>query len=175
MRWWYQIHLGGPRHRGLSIAGRHVNPQNRRVRRVAECAGLINRDVRYITSSNLVAPTKFSIIIKMEYIGKSKEPSSAERLVRLYDWVRLEEQDGRTIVCGGILPAKEIRVGQEWVSTSNHVVTIYNVRPIKSHDGNIIDHEIYYSWGKKISIKLSFAFQCRYCLIVQNSNYTEKS
>ena len=95
------------------------------------------------------------------------------QLVRLYDWLRFEESYGETIACGGIFPAKEIKVGQRWQGTGNHVVTVSRVRPIKSGDGEIIDHEVYYQWRdsseEKSHSKLAFAFQCRYCLILPNA------
>ncbi len=41
------------------------------------------------------------------------------RLAKLYDWFRLEEQNGEMIACGGIFPAYEIKAGQRFLSYPN--------------------------------------------------------
>jgi hypothetical protein len=119
-------------------------------------------------------------------MNKPQDPEAAEtvqttsvpavdlpRLVRLYNWLRVEEQHGETIACGGIFPANEIQRGQRWQGSGNHVVTVTQVRPIKSDEGDIIDYEVCYQWrdssGDKSHRKLAFAFQCRYCLILPNT------
>ena len=87
---------------------------------------------------------------------------SVDRLVRLYDWLRIEEQHGETIACGGIFPAGEIKAGQRWQGSGGCVVTVEIVN----------DRSVYYSWeergAKKTHDKSHFAFQCRYCLILPN-------
>jgi hypothetical protein len=109
-------------------------------------------------------------------MDKPQDPAAAEtarttdipavdlpRLVRLYDWLRVEAHHGETIACGGIFPAQEIKEGQRWQGSSGHTVTVENVD----------DHSVYYSWverGTKMTHdKAHFAFQCRYCLILPNT------
>lgn len=77
--------------------------------------------------------------------------------------MRLEVKHSRVLLCGHILSPEFILVGQRWASAdgSNREVTVSNV------DGDWIE----YTWsdGDGAAVyhaKLSFAFQCRYCLIV---------
>ena len=87
---------------------------------------------------------------------------SVDRLVRLYDWLRIEEYHGKTIACGGIFPPHEIKEGQLWQASGGGTVTVERVN----------DHSVYYSWEergtKKTHDKSHFAFQCRYCLVLPN-------
>lgn len=89
-----------------------------------------------------------------------------ERLVRLYNWLRVEEHHGKMIACGGIFPAEEIKAGQQWQGSSGHTVTVDRVN----------DHSVYYSWVERGTTmthdKAHFAFQCRYCLILPNKSQT---
>ena len=76
---------------------------------------------------------------------------------------------GRAILCGVILPINKIRVGQEWVGSSGHLVKVY---AIKDKD------QIYYKWrGRDVEWeyhdKDSFSFQCRYCLDVTGVNVSD--
>jgi hypothetical protein len=88
---------------------------------------------------------------------------SVDRLVRLYDWLRIEVWHGETIACGGIFPAEEIKAGQRWQGSGGGVVIVKSVN----------DHSVYYSWEehgeRREHDKLHFAFQCRYCLILPNT------
>lgn len=83
-----------------------------------------------------------------------------DRLVRLYGWLRIEEHHGRTIACGGIFPAEEVKAGQLWQDSCGGVVTV----------DRVCDHSVYYSWegcgARKTYDKSHFAFQCRYCLVL---------
>lgn len=84
------------------------------------------------------------------------------RLVRIYNWLRIEEHHGEMIACGGIFHAEEIKAGQRWQGSSGHTVTVDSVNA----------HSVYYSWvdrGTTVThSKAHFAFQCRYCLILPN-------
>lgn len=87
--------------------------------------------------------------------------------------MRIEEHYGEKIVCDHIYKHDEIKVGQRWQGSSGNVVTVEKVKSILEHDedGEVIDHVIHYYWydsmGKKVTHnKLAFAFQCRYCLII---------
>jgi len=76
--------------------------------------------------------------------------------------MRFEKHNGNWQVCGYIFPNSEIKVGQRWQGVSGNIVTI---------EKNESD-DIYYSWmekGEKVfHDKTTFAFQCRYCLILDN-------
>lgn len=93
---------------------------------------------------------------------RSEAAVDVPRLVRLYDWLRVEEHHGNMIACGGIFPAEEIKAGQRWQGSSGHTVTVDGVN----------EHSIYYSWIESGTTmthnKEHFAFQCRYCLILPN-------
>jgi hypothetical protein len=108
-------------------------------------------------------------------MDKKQDPEAAEtvqttnvpavdlpRLVRLYDWLRVEQHHGEVIACGGIFPSREIQEGQRWQGSSGHTVTVECVN----------GHSVHYSWverGTKMTHdKAHFAFQCRYCLILPN-------
>jgi len=98
----------------------------------------------------------------MKTTANQKPEVVQQRLVRLYNWLRLERHHDETIACGGIFPADEIKEGQRWQESSGHTVTVECVN----------DHSVYYSWrerGTKMTHdKAHFAFQCRYCLILPN-------
>lgn len=74
---------------------------------------------------------------------------------------RIEQHHGRTIVCGYIFPLNEIKPGQEWQGSSGSVVTIESVDA---------DGWVTYWWTergeRKSHTKEAFAFQCRYCLVL---------
>ena len=77
--------------------------------------------------------------------------------------MRIENQCGNNIVCGHIFPADEIMPGQVWQASGGATVEIVSVN----------DGDVTYAWtekGKRVDhTKASFAFQCRYCLIVPNA------
>jgi hypothetical protein len=85
--------------------------------------------------------------------------------------VRTELVNGRWLLCGHILPANKIEVGQVWAPTSggNHTVTVFDVDQFGW---------VRYSWldgGKEISNeKEAFAFQCRYCLVLPTEQIPEE-
>lgn len=75
---------------------------------------------------------------------------------------RVETVHGRHLLCGGVIPDHMVKTGQRWASAdgSNREVQVTSA-----------DTEwVGYTWseGEK-SIhheKLNFAFQCRYCLVL---------
>lgn len=77
--------------------------------------------------------------------------------------MRIEVVNGRKLVCGHIYPTNEIKAGQVWAAAdgANRTVTVVKV------DGDWVKYE----WEEKCAIvdhtKLAFAFQCRYCLVVE--------
>lgn len=87
-------------------------------------------------------------------------------LTEKYPDLRIEEHHGNNIVCGGVLPTHEIKVGQRWQDSGGNVVEV-----IKVKIGGFNEY-VEWSWeeyGKtKTHEKTSFAFQCRYCLIVED-------
>ena len=77
--------------------------------------------------------------------------------------MRIETVCGRKLVCGHIYPTNEIKVGQIWAAADGSDRT---VRVLKV-DGDWVEYE-WQELGKTISHeKLAFAFQCRYCLVVE--------
>jgi hypothetical protein len=89
------------------------------------------------------------------------EENPKTRLCRLYCGVRFEEHHNRVIACGAIFPSTEIKPDQHWQGSAGNLVTIDNVDSIW----------VYYHWeegGNKIQhCKTPFAFQCRYCLAME--------
>lgn len=77
---------------------------------------------------------------------------------------RIELQNGFKILCGTILPASKLGVGQRWLGGGSKTpVTIVEVT-VNSGDVWIT----YESPLQKRHSKLAFAFQCRYCLVVED-------
>lgn len=72
------------------------------------------------------------------------------------------DSSGNRIVCGHIYPLSEIRVGSRWVGSTGGKVTVTKVDEkgwIHYDQTNGPPHQ-----------KDSFSFQCRYCLILENTN-----
>ena len=77
--------------------------------------------------------------------------------------MRIENQYGNNIVCGHIFPADEIMPGQVWQASGGATVEIVSV-----NDGDVTSSLT--EKGKRVEhTKASFAFQCRYCLILPNN------
>jgi hypothetical protein len=76
--------------------------------------------------------------------------------------MRIEEHHGKKVVCGHFFPITEIKVGQVWQGGLGACVTITKV--------DIDRDQIYYAWeeagGVNVHNKEAFAFQCRYCKVV---------
>lgn len=74
---------------------------------------------------------------------------------------RIEVQYGRAILCGVILCKDDIEPGQVWQGSSGTTVTVQAV----DSDGWVT-----YGWAEgdapRTHTKDSFAFQCRYCLVI---------
>jgi len=75
----------------------------------------------------------------------------------------IEEHHGRMIVCQHIYKPEEIVIGCRWQGSGGSVVTVESICNLGW---------VTYSWTdvngvKKTHEKESFAFQCRYCLIVE--------
>lgn len=77
---------------------------------------------------------------------------SLDRLVRLYDWLRIEEHHGKTIACGGIFPADEIEAGQLWQGSGGGMVTVECVN----------DKSVYYSWEERGTKKSTTSLTSRF-------------
>ena len=75
--------------------------------------------------------------------------------------MRVEQHNGRYILCGAILPTEFIKHGQLWMSSGNLIVRVTYVKN---------GEWVYYSWEEQGEVrqysKDSFAFQCRYCLVL---------
>ena len=84
--------------------------------------------------------------------------------------------DGRKAVVRHFFKPHEIKVGSRWARAdgSKGYVTVDKVKvyPASDHEENHW-YEIYYSWEKQgqkaTHHKESFAFQCRYCLIIEEN------
>lgn len=76
--------------------------------------------------------------------------------------MRVEEVLGRYLLCGGIVPRERVQPGQTWAAASggNHTVTVDAV------DDEWIDYSWIENGTRKTHTKLNFAFQCRYCLVL---------
>lgn len=78
---------------------------------------------------------------------------------------------GHKAIVRHIFKREELKVGQKWIGGSGNVVTIEDIKVYPSkHENDKPFYDIYYSWYengvKKTHDKDHFAFQCRYCLIV---------
>lgn len=76
--------------------------------------------------------------------------------------MRIEEHHGKKIVCGHIFPISEFEPGQRWQASGGATVIITKV--------DVANDRIHYAWqdagGVNVHTKECFAFQCRYCKIV---------
>ena len=77
--------------------------------------------------------------------------------------MRDEEHFGRKIVCGHMFPVSGIVPGQKWQSSSGNIVTVQAVK------GDWVEYAWTTGEGHMEHEKDSFSFQCRYCLIVEES------
>lgn len=77
--------------------------------------------------------------------------------------MRIEvDKHGNKIVCGHIYPANEIKIGSRWVSSGSNFVTVTRV---DEHG------EVYYDQRRgDPHHKNYFSFQCRYCLIIEDTS-----
>lgn len=84
--------------------------------------------------------------------------------------MRVETIHGRYLLCGGVIPAEDVEVGQIWspADGSNRSVRVEAV----TRDF------VTYSWKEGDSFKehskLNFAFQCRYCLVLPTNEVPRK-
>lgn len=79
--------------------------------------------------------------------------------------MRTEIINGRKLVCGHILNASELKVGQQWspADGSDRVVVIRALEPYgKAGEVAVLYGE---HGNDRTYDKDSFSFQCRYCLI----------
>lgn len=79
-------------------------------------------------------------------------------------------KNGYKFIVGHFFKAYEIEVGSRWISSSGGIVT---VESINSYGIPNPWYEVVYSWEengeKKTHDKDVFSFQCRYCLIVEDT------
>jgi hypothetical protein len=77
--------------------------------------------------------------------------------------MRVEVVNGRKLLCGQILKLDQLAVGQIWASASGADRTV----KITDIDGDWVRYE-WVQGGKPASNeKEAFAFQCRYCLVME--------
>lgn len=75
--------------------------------------------------------------------------------------MRIETHHGRQIVCGHIFGHDEIKVGQVWQGSSGSTVVVIERNA---------DWVKYRQWDGSTHTKEAFAFQCRYCLVVESES-----
>ena len=85
--------------------------------------------------------------------------------------MRIEVINGHRAVCGHIFPKDELKIGTKWISAdgSNRIVEIRDL--VRYGIGTQFeDISVYYGEHATDQTyeKDSFAFQCRYCLIVES-------
>jgi hypothetical protein len=78
--------------------------------------------------------------------------------------------DGRKAVVRHFFEPHEIQVGSRWIGSSGSIVVVEGINQYGSTDPW---YEVMYSWEengvKKTWQKETFAFQCRYCLIIEDT------
>jgi hypothetical protein len=79
-------------------------------------------------------------------------------------------QNGHKFIVGHFFKPHEIQIGSRWISSCGYVVTVEGLNSYGSTDPW---YEVVYSWEengvKKTHDKDVFSFQCRYCLIVEDT------
>jgi hypothetical protein len=80
-------------------------------------------------------------------------------------------EDGQYKLLGGvIIKPSDIKKGSTWKGTGNITVKVYKVETMSCKDGSEWS-EIHYCWNENGKIathsKDSFAFQCRYCMVLE--------
>ena len=87
-----------------------------------------------------------------------------------YPQGRIIEEDSYKLLGGVIIKASDIKVWSTWKGSGNTTVKVYEIEKLKCKDGSDWN-EIHYCWcenGKIVThSKDSFAFQCRYCLVLE--------
>lgn len=83
--------------------------------------------------------------------------------------LRIETIHGRHLVCGSILSKSAVKHGQTWAPAdgTNHTVYIESA-------GDSVEYSWVENGLKKASTKQNFAFQCRYCLVVDTPEVPEE-
>lgn len=83
--------------------------------------------------------------------------------------MRVEQVNGRYLLCGGIISADQVKPGQVWAAADG------SDRTVLVEGGDAL---IEYSWmgngEKKTHIKSNFGFQCRYCLVLESNEIPEE-
>ena len=81
------------------------------------------------------------------------------------------DRKGLRIVCGGILPYETMKVGQRWAGSSGSVINITKLERFSDSSGDMVVH--YEGDHQKPNYKFAFAFQCRYCLVLEEGQTLE--
>jgi hypothetical protein len=82
--------------------------------------------------------------------------------------MRIENHFGKNIVCGHIFPDNEVKVGSQWQSSSGSIVTVQQVDLTESGSEGWVTYNWMEQGHRRTHEKMIFAFQCRYCLIVED-------
>jgi hypothetical protein len=77
--------------------------------------------------------------------------------------MRSEFQNGYWILCGGIIPKRDVKIGQKWfASETSTPVTVTQI----TDDNEWVTYE---SSIQPSHEKDNFSFQCRYCLVLESA------
>lgn len=82
---------------------------------------------------------------------------------------RVETIHGRHLLCGGFVPTAFVKTGQRWASASGGDREVF----VESA-GEWVDYSWLEGGDKKLHTKLNFAFQCRYCLVLDAPEVPEE-
>lgn len=87
-----------------------------------------------------------------------------------YPQGRIIDKGSYKILGGAIIKASDIKVGSSWKGSGGSTVKVHQVEKMKCKDGSDW-YEVHYCWAENGKIqthsKDSFAFQCRYCLVIE--------
>jgi hypothetical protein len=72
--------------------------------------------------------------------------------------LRVETINGLHLLCGGIIPIEEVKVGQTWAAADGSKMTV-NI--LEAGEWVIYEGDL-----QPIHTKDNFSFQCRYCLVL---------
>lgn len=74
---------------------------------------------------------------------------------------RVETIHSRHLLCGGIVPTYFVKAGQRWAAASGSDREVF----VESA-GEWVDYSWTENGRKMLHTKMNFAFQCRYCLVL---------
>ena len=84
--------------------------------------------------------------------------------------MRVETVNGRYLLCGGVIPQEDVKPEQVWAPAdgSNMTVTVREV------EEGFVSYDIHEGDKIRKMVKDNFAFQCRYCLVLDTPEVPDK-